>query len=188
MVKNQQPANENPMDNIYYIYLDDFGNDKEYCIFLICKLLNVDRKSAEEKLMNFPLKILDKGSLAEAKAIKNDFMKIKAKVRVYYDTNENTKNNSKKPIYNVKKSISDVYYENYIKPRENIEAKNTIANILIFFGVIIILIGIFFAFVVGANTRSVEIGVIIGVGSLIVGLFFVGFGEIINLLEKIKNK
>ena len=67
------------------------------------------------------------------------------------------------------------------------EKKNVIANTLFVFGLLIIIVGIIVGFML--KEPLVTIGVVIAIISAIfLGLLLIGVSEIIELLEKIKNK
>lgn len=67
------------------------------------------------------------------------------------------------------------------------EKKNVIANTLFVFGILIVIVGIIIGFLL--NKPLGTIGVVIAIISAVfLGLMLIGVSEIIDLLEKIKNK
>ena len=67
------------------------------------------------------------------------------------------------------------------------EKKNVIANTLFVFGLLIIIVGIIVGFMLKEPLGT--IGVVIAIISAVfLGLLLIGVSEIIELLEKIKNK
>lgn len=70
---------------------------------------------------------------------------------------------------------------------------NTVAKIIKICGIVIIILGTILSFIVaGGNGRKYEFSLLLFITpetiSIISGLLFIGFSEIIQLLEDIKNK
>lgn len=80
------------------------------------------------------------------------------------------------------------------KPYSNIiSSDNTVAKIIKICGIAIIILGTILSFIVaGGNGRKYEFSILLFITpeviSVISGLVFIGFSEIIQLLEDIKNK
>lgn len=65
---------------------------------------------------------------------------------------------------------------------------NKIASSIKTIGFILLLVGIFAGLGIGASQESLLNGFLIIVGTIVTTIFIFGFGEIIQLLEDIKNK
>ena len=61
--------------------------------------------------------------------------------------------------------------------------KNTVATTLSTIGLVTILLGVLAAFIIGINYNSMIILILVVLGSCIQGAVFIGFGEIIHLLQ-----
>lgn len=78
-------------------------------------------------------------------------------------------------------------------PLSSVKSDNTVAKLIKICGITIIILGTILSFIVaGGNGRKYEFSLLLFITpeaiSIISGLVFIGFSEIIQLLEDIKNK
>lgn len=176
-----QPLNKTAHQNsikLYDVYLENYGNDKDKCVSLISEILSIDLDSAKNKVENIPILLLDSGTEPKMKYLSKRFSELQAKVVIKAHSSQ--ANNVPKNT-----TINQIPYEVDDKT-SNSKKSNGISTALGVCGIIFIIIGLIFGF------QFAKLGfqyfLLSLFASIVIGLFFLGMAEIIQLLDDIKHK